>query len=86
MKAQITEKIDSKTIQLAWKDNEEVSEVLYLETKNYPDGRRIYTLNLTPEPTYTFEPFAQSDDAKQFSFPKGFLYNVSIFNSKKWIS
>jgi len=45
MKAQITEKINTKTIQFAWED----SQVLYLQIKEYRSGKRVYSIKDMPE-------------------------------------
>jgi hypothetical protein len=49
MNAQITEKINTKTIQFAWE-----TQVLYLQIKEYGNQQRTFTIKDTPEDNLSY--------------------------------
>lgn len=50
MKAKITEKINTKTVQFAWD-----AQVLYLQITEYENGRKIYSIKEVPEENISYQ-------------------------------
>jgi hypothetical protein len=75
MKAQITEKINTKTIQFVWD-----TQVLYLQIKEYETGRKVYSISDRPEEeinfSYTITTGNYSTSASE-SIPKS-LYSIPV--------